>query len=75
MRELGYITDRHFSPSLVRLPLDAMADLVEMYIDESDHDAIRAELIKAGATDDSLRGILKEVLKKLLKKWHQKLAK
>ena len=65
VQALGHLTDGSFSTNLVTLNLDAMATLIESTLDETQKGAAERELRKAGATDPSLRGLLKATLKKL----------
>lgn len=65
LRELGYPTDGSFSPSLVRMSVDAGAALIERFVEAKDREALRKALVAAGAPDKSLRGVLVGVLKKL----------
>jgi hypothetical protein len=68
VRSLGHLTDGSFSTNLVTLNLDAMATLIENTLDETQKSAAERELRKAGATDPTLRGLLKATLKKLGKR-------
>jgi hypothetical protein len=65
LQQLGHASDGSFSPSLVTLRLDAMAALLASCLDEAEQDKLRKLLIKAGAPDTSLRGLLSAALKKL----------
>ncbi|WP_313026447.1 hypothetical protein [Pseudomonas lopnurensis] len=65
VQQLGYITDGSFSPSVVKLSLDAVVALIELYIPPEDLPGVKAALIEAGAPDQSVRGVLKAVLKKV----------
>ena len=64
VRSLGHLTDGSFSTNLVTLKLDAMAALIESTLDSAQKAMAERELKKAGATEISLRGILKAMLKK-----------
>lgn len=64
VQKLGYITDGSFSPSLVKLSIDAFAALVEDNLSD-DPEKIKDILIKAGAPDTSLKGVLKAMCTKL----------
>lgn len=68
VQQLGHISDGSFSPSLVKLPLDAIVALIELYLTEDEIDAVKAALIEAGAPDTSFRGVVKSVLKSVAKK-------
>lgn len=65
VRELGYITDGSFSPSVVKLSLDAVVALMDYYIPKGEQERVRRALIAAGAPDTSLKGILKAMLGKV----------
>lgn len=64
IQKLGYITDGSFSPSLVKLSIDAFAALVEDNLSE-DPEKVRKILIDAGAPDTSIKGVLIAVCSKL----------
>lgn len=57
IQRLGYITDGSFSPSLVKLSIKAFAALIENNLN-ADPKQVRQLLVKAGAPDTSLKGIL-----------------
>jgi len=65
LRVIGYPTDGSFSPSIVRLSLDAFNALIVSSIPERSHGCVRDALIQAGAPDGSLAGIVRGVLVKL----------
>lgn len=65
LQSLGHVTDGSFSPSLVTLTVDAMAALIEEQLSEADRSATFDALVKAGAPDKTLKGVLKSALKKL----------
>lgn len=64
IQKLGYITDGSFSPSLVKLSIDAFAALLEDNLSE-DPEKVKKILIDAGAPDTSMKGILTAVCSKL----------
>lgn len=68
VQKLGYISDGSFSPSIVKLGIDAISALIESYLTEQERLQVRDALIHAGAPDTSLQGILKATLKKLATK-------
>lgn len=68
VQRLGYASDGSFSPSMIKLSLAAMAALIESYLSESDCKKVRKALVKAGAPDTSLNGVLRSMLKGLGKK-------
>ena len=63
VQELGYLTDSSFSPSVVKIPLRAVVAVIEDYIPKDERKSVRKTLIKAGAPDTSLQGILISTLK------------
>ncbi|WP_166485012.1 hypothetical protein [Nitrosomonas eutropha] len=65
IQDLGHVSDGSFSPSIVKLPLDAMVALIEFYIPKDQRDPVKAALVSAGAPDTSFKGVLKAVLKKV----------
>jgi hypothetical protein len=62
---LGHVSDGSFSPSIVKLPLDAVVALIELYIPENQRESVKDALVAAGAPDASFKGVLKAVLKKV----------
>lgn len=62
---LGHVSDGSFSPSIVKLSLDAVVALIELYIPENQRDPVKSALVAAGAPDASFKGVLKAVLKKV----------
>jgi len=68
VQKLGYVSDGSFSPSIVKLGLDAISALIESLLPDEEKDNIRQALIGAGAPDTSLRGILKATFKKIAQK-------
>jgi hypothetical protein len=65
LQQLGHASDGSFSPSLVTLKLDAMVALLASCLSADEQEKIRKALVKAGAPDTSLRGLLTSALKKL----------
>ena len=65
LKVLGHVTDGSFSPNLVTLTLDAMVALIEAQLTEDQKTETLDALVKAGAVDKSLNGVLKAALKKL----------
>jgi len=65
VQKLGYVSDGSFSPSIIKLGLNAITALIESYLSEQEKEDIRAALIRAGAPDTSFSGILKATLKRL----------
>ena len=65
LKELGHVTDGSFSPSLVTLTVDAMVALIDDQLTNTQKDATLKALIKAGAPDRTIKGVLKSALKKL----------
>jgi len=68
LQTLGYASDSSFSPSLVKMSLDAVAALIESFHPGKEGESLRKALVKYGAPDTSFKGVLKEVLKKVASK-------
>ena len=68
MQSLGHVSDGSFSPSIVKLPLDAVVALIKLYIPENERGPVKDALVAAGAPDTSFRGVLKAVLRKVASK-------
>jgi hypothetical protein len=68
VQKLGYVSDGSFSPSIIKLGLDAISALIESLLPNEEKENIRQALINAGAPDTSLRGILKATFKKIAQK-------
>ncbi|MRX28170.1 hypothetical protein [Kangiella sp. HZ709] len=68
VKKLGFVSDGSFSPSIVKLGLDAITALIESNLTAKEKTAVKKALIKAGAPDKSFRGVLKATLKKIAKK-------
>ena len=66
---LGYLTDGSFSSEIIKLSDNAYFSLIEDLISENKQKSFKAELIKAGAIDVSLQGILRHASKHLLAKY------
>ncbi len=63
LQHLGHATDGSFSPSLVKVSLDALVALLEDYLSESQQEQARRALVRAGAPDTSLSGVLKATVR------------
>ena len=68
VQKLGYVSDGSFSPSIIKLGLNAITALIESYLSAQEKDDIKAALVAAGAPDTSFTGILKATLKKVARK-------
>ncbi|GHD68469.1 hypothetical protein [Jeongeupia chitinilytica] len=68
VKQLGYLSDGSFSPSIVKLGLDAISALAEDSVADADKESLRLALVAAGAPDTSLKGIFKAALKKVASK-------
>ncbi|MBM3116915.1 hypothetical protein [Jeongeupia naejangsanensis] len=68
VKQLGYLSDGSFSPSIVKLGLDAISALAESSVAEADKESLRLALVAAGAPDTSLRGIFKAAIRKVASK-------
>jgi len=65
LRELGHISDTSFNSAIVRMPLDAVTDLMIALIPEDNRETVRRALVAAGAPDRTIKGVLKSALKTL----------
>lgn len=68
VQRLGYVSDGSFSPSIIKLGLDAITALIESYLSAQEKNDIKAALVAAGAPDTSFTGILKATFKKVASK-------
>jgi len=68
LQQLGYACDGSFSPSLIKLGLEAITALIAALLSTAEQEQVRLALVAAGAPDDSFRGVLKATLKKLASK-------
>lgn len=68
VQKLGYVSDGSFSPSIIKLGLDAITALIESFLSAQEKVDIKAALIAAGAPDTSFTGILKATFKKIASK-------
>lgn len=68
VQQLGHASDGSFSPSLVKLTIDAVTALIADCLTEADQEKVRKALIKAGAPDKSIKGVIKAALKQAGKK-------
>lgn len=68
IRSLGFVSDGSFSPTIVKLPLEAIGALIEEYLGKKEIEKVRRELISAGAPDTSFTGVLRAVARKLASK-------
>lgn len=68
VQQLGYVSDGSFSPSLIKLGLEAITALIASLLSTAEQEQVRLALVAAGAPDGSFRGVLKATLKKLASK-------
>lgn len=68
VQQLGYVSDGSFSPSLIKLGLEAITALIASLLSTDEQEQVRLALIAAGAPDGSFRGVLKATLKKVASK-------
>jgi hypothetical protein len=68
LKKLNHITDGSFSPSIIKLELDAVIALMQSYLTEPEQRGVRGALIAAGAPDGSFKGVIKATLNKLASK-------
>jgi len=70
VRKLGHISDSSFNTSIIRLPLDAVVDVVSNLVPDDQEEQVRVALEKAGAQKAlTFRSVLKSSLKALGKKY------
>lgn len=65
LRKLNHVSDTSFNSALIRMPVDAVSDLIADHLMEEQREAVRIALVAAGAPDTSWRGVLRSALKKL----------
>ena len=65
LKRLGFATDGSFSPSLVRLSIDAFNALVVDFVPVDNQKAVKDALVEAGAPDGTFFGVVKGVLIKI----------
>ena len=69
VRKAGHISDSSFNSALIRLPLDAVGDLVADLIPEDRQNDVQAALVAAGAPEaTSFKSLVKSSLKALGRK-------
>ena len=68
VQQLGYVSDGSFSPSLIKLGLEAITALIASLLSTAEQEQVRLALVAAGAPDGSFRGVLKATLKKVASK-------
>ena len=70
VRKTGYISDSSFNTALIRLPLDAIADLISELLPEDRQSKVKKALVKAGApADPSFGEVIKSSFKCLGRKY------
>lgn len=67
VQKLGHISDGSFSPSIVKLSVNAFVALVEDYLGD-DTETARQVLVESGAPDKSLRGVVNAAAMKFSKR-------
>jgi hypothetical protein len=68
LKSLGYLSDGSFSPSIVKLSLDAFVAMIDFYLTEAERKKVAKALIAAGAPDGSFKGVLRSTIVKLASK-------
>ena len=63
LKELGYLSDSSFSPSIIRLSREAFISLLEKNLDNKD--LIKQKLSMAGIQESNIKGFLKSLLLKM----------
>ena len=64
-RQEGHASDGSFSPSLVKISLNAFVNVTQKMLEDKQRAIVKKSLIKAGAPDGSFTGVLKGALKTL----------
>jgi hypothetical protein len=67
-QKLGHATDSSFSPSLMKLSIDAYVALIERRLSKEDQRVVEKALVEAGAPDVSFKGVVRSVLVNLGKR-------
>ncbi len=68
VKNLGYLSDGSFSPSIVKLSFVAIGALIEEDLSKEDIKKVKEILMKAGATDASFKGMVKAMFTKIASK-------
>ena len=68
VQQLGYVSDGSFSPSLIKLGLEAISALIADLLSAAEQEQVRLALVAADAPDGSFKGVLKATLKKVASK-------
>lgn len=68
VQQLGYVSDGSFSPSLIKMGLEAISALIAALLSADEQEQVRLALIAAGAPDGSLKGVLKATFFKVASK-------
>ncbi len=68
VQQLGYVSDGSFSPSLIKLGLEAITALIASLLNAAEQEQVRLALVAVGAPDGSFKGVLKATLKKVASK-------
>lgn len=69
-RKAKVITDASFNPSIVKLPVSGLSDVLLQLLTEAERETVRAALVKAGTLEDtSLRGVFGSALRHLATKF------
>lgn len=63
LRRLGHASDTSFNASLVKMGLDAARDLIVDVMPEDRRREVKDALVKAGAPDDSVKGVVGKALR------------
>ena len=66
LQAIGHASEASFAPGLVRMSLDAVADLYAQQLSAAEREKIRKALIRAGIeSDNSLSAVLKSMFRKI----------
>ncbi len=68
VKKLGYVSDGSFSPSIVKLGIDAISALIESFLSVEEQEQVKTILVEAGAPDTTFKGVIKATMKKVASK-------
>lgn len=65
LKKLKFASDGSFSPSLVKISIEAYIAIIEEYLTPEERNTVKGALVAGGAPDGSFKGVLRGVLKKV----------
>jgi hypothetical protein len=63
LKEKKHIADGSFSSTMVRVKLDGLVAVIEYFLTDKEAKAAKKSLVKAGAPNTSVTGVIKSVIK------------